>query len=480
MPRPLDYAEKHRSRFLADLKQFISFPSVSAQPKHAEDLKRCADWLATHLRHIGLHNAKIIPTRRHPLVYADWLGRPAGPTLLIYGHYDVQPPEPLKEWHSPPFTGTVRANNLHARGACDDKGQMFAHVKALEACLETQKRLPVNVKCLFEGEEEIGSPNLHGFVARNRRSLAANAAVISDMPIPGPDRPAIAYALRGGLSVELEVKGPERDLHSGLYGGAVHNPLQALCGIVAQLHDAHGRVTIPGFYDGVRKASESERKYMARTGPSDAELLRNAGAAKGWGERGYNLYERTTLRPALTINGITGGYQGVGGKGVIPARAVVKLSFRLVPDQSPRVVERQLRRYLQQKIPETVHWQLQATGHAVPVVLDTKHPAIRAAALAYRKGFGKAPIFLRCGGTIPVVNTFQQTLGIQTVLMGFALPDDRMHAPNEKLFLPNFYNGIATSIWFLHLLSAAREAVRQKGEREQDSEVLALSEVSRR
>ena len=463
MSSPLEYAKQHRSRFLADLKKFISFPSVSAQPQHTSDLKHCADWLANHLRQIGLHNTKMIPTSKHPLVYADWLGRPASPTLLIYGHYDVQPPEPLKEWHSPPFTATVRGNNLHGRGACDDKGQMLTHVKALEACLQTGKRLPVNVKCLFEGEEEIGSPSLHGFLQRNRRSLAADAAVVSDMPIPGPNRPAISYALRGGLSVELEVKGPARDLHSGLYGGAVHNPLQALCEIIAKLHDGNGRVTIPGFYDRVHNASDNERRHMAETGPDDKEVLGNAGTAKGWGERAYNAYERTTLRPALTLNGITGGYQGAGSKGVIPSRAVAKLSFRLVRDQNPREVERQLRAYLRQIVPETVRTQLRVAGHAAPVVLDTNHRAMRAAAQAYRRGFGNAPVFLRCGGTIPVVNTFGQTLGIPTVLMGFALPDDRMHAPDEKMFLPNFYNGIATSIWFLHLLGRA-EAV-SNGER---------------
>lgn len=449
----LAYVDKHRSRFLSELKEFVAFPSVSAQPQHAGDVKRCASWLSAHLRAIGLRNVRVIATKRHPVVYGEWKERPGAPTLLIYGHYDVQPAEPLNKWRSPPFSPTVRNNNLYGRGACDDKGQMFAHLKALEACLRSERKLPVNVKCLFEGEEEIGSPNLHAFVGRNRRALAADAAVVSDMPIPAPDRPAITYAMRGGLSAELEVKGPERDLHSGLYGGGIHNPLEALCEILAKLHDASGRVKIPGFYEGVQSAGETEREYMRKFGPGDEELLENAGAAQGWGESGYSAYERTTVRPALTLNGITGGYEGPGSKGVIPARALAKFSFRLVPNQDVHEVEKKLRAYIAQITPETVSSQVRVQGHAKPVVLDAKHPAMTAAALAYKKGFGRRPVFLRCGGTIPVVNTFVEALGVPTVLMGFALPDDRMHAPNEKLFLPNFYRGIATSIWFLNALS---------------------------
>jgi len=452
----LAYARENRPRFIEELKRFINFPSVSAQPKHASDLRRCAASLADHLSRIGLHNARMIATGHHPLVYADWLQNARGPTLLIYGHYDVQPPEPLNEWHSPPFSATVRGNNLYGRGASDDKGQMFAHVKSLEAYLRTCAALPVNVKCIFEGEEEIGSPNLHSFIERNRGSLSADIAVVSDMPIPGPNRPAITYAMRGGLSFELEVIGPKRDLHSGLYGGAVHNPLQALCEIVGTLHDHNGRVTIPGFYRRVREWKPLERKHMAKTGPSNIELLQNARATRAWGETGFTEYERTTIRPALTINGIAGGYQGPGTKGVIPARAVAKLSFRLVPDQDARELEARLREYIKDLTPQTVRSRLRVQSHAHPVVFDRNHPAMRAAAFAYRQGFGRAPIFLRCGGTIPVVDTFRQTLCIPTVLMGFALPNDNMHAPNEKFYLPNFYKGVTTCIWFLRALAASQ------------------------
>jgi acetylornithine deacetylase/succinyl-diaminopimelate desuccinylase-like protein len=455
--RALAYAQAHRPRFLAELKDFVRFPTVSAQPKHAGDIKKCAAWLAHHLRRTGLSDVKVIPTERHPLIYASWRRAGRRPTVLIYGHYDVQPADPLSEWRSPPFKPLVRGADLYGRGACDDKGQMFAHVKALESCLRTTGKLPVNLKCLFEGEEEIGSPSLIPFLERNKRALEADVAVMSDMPILGAHRPALTYAMRGGLSLELEVRGPQRDLHSGIFGGAIHNPLQALCEIVAGLHDSEGRVTIPAFYTSVRQWSEEERNYMARVGPDDRQILRDAGARRRWGERGYTLYERTTIRPALTVNGILGGYQGPGGKGVIPARALAKLSFRLAPDQNPQEVERLFRQHIARITPSTVSSSVRALSGAKPALVSRGHPAMRAAALAYRKGFGAAPVFLRSGGTIPVVNAFQKILGVQTVLMGFALPDDRMHAPNEKFHLPNFYNGIATSLWFLSAIGAAQD-----------------------
>jgi acetylornithine deacetylase/succinyl-diaminopimelate desuccinylase-like protein len=462
----LAYARANRARFVEELKDFIRFPSVSAQPKHADDLRRCSAWLADHLRRSGLQNVRVISTKGHPIVYADWLQVPGRPTVLVYGHYDVQPPEPLNEWHSPPFSPTIRGNNLYGRGASDDKGQMFAHVKALEACLHTQDTLPVNVRCIFEGEEEIGSPGLRSFVERHRRALSADLATVSDMPIPDPGQPAITYAMRGGLSFELEVAGPARDLHSGLYGGAIHNPLQALCEIIAKLHDRNRRVTIPHFYRRVRVWNEGERELMAESGPSNAEVLQNARAANAWGESGFTEYERTTIRPALTVNGIEGGYQGPGTKGVIPARAVAKLSFRLVPDQDPHEIEALLREHIKALTPPTVRSKVRPQSHARAITFDRSHPAMRAAAFAYRTGFGQQPVFLRCGGTIPVVDTFSLALGIPTVLMGFALPDDRMHAPNEKFFLPNFYNGIATSICFLRALArSGRFPQAGRGER---------------
>jgi acetylornithine deacetylase/succinyl-diaminopimelate desuccinylase-like protein len=447
------YAKSHRSRFLADLMEFVRFPSVSAQPKRAGDVRRCSAWLGNHLKKVGLEKVKVVPTQRHPVVYAEWLHARGLPILLIYGHYDVQPPDPLSEWASPPFEPTLRGNNLYGRGACDDKGQLFTHVKAIESFLQVTGRLPVNVKCLFEGEEEVGSPHLTDFIEQNRRALRANFAVMSDTRMLGPNRPSLTYSVRGQLGLEIEVRGPHHDLHSGNFGGAVHDPLQALCEVISQLHDKNGRVAIPGFYDRVRRWSKNERDYMQRTGPPDRQILREAETEAGWGERGYSLYERVTVRPSLTINGISGGYEGVGGKAIIPSHALAKLSFRLVPDQDPREIEILFRRHIARITPPTVKSIVRTNQLARPAVMGRRHPALFAAAIAYRTAFGTNPVFLRSGGSIPVVSMFQRVLAIPTVLMGFALPNDRIHAPNEKFHLPNFYKGIETSIWFLWEIS---------------------------
>jgi acetylornithine deacetylase/succinyl-diaminopimelate desuccinylase-like protein len=453
----LNYAKQHRARFVSELISLIRFPTVSTDAEHNHDLKACAQWLATHLQQIGLEHVKVVPTERHPLVYADWRRTPNSPTVLIYGHYDVQPPDPIDEWEFPPFEPTVHADILYGRGACDDKGQLFIHVKALESYLSTTGMLPLNVKCLFEGEEEIGSPHLISFIEQNQRALTADLAVISDTLMLGANRPALTYSLRGQLGLEVEVRGPKHDLHSGNFGGAVHNPLQALCEIIAQLHDKNGRVAIPGFYHRARDWSEMEREYMRRNGPRDTEILRDAETETDWGELGYSLYERVTVRPSLSINGISGGYEGVGSKAVIPSRAQAKISFRLVADQEPREIEILFRRHIARITPTTVKSSIVRTGQSSkPVVIDRRHPVLHAAAVAYGQAFGTKPVFLRSGGSIPVVNTFQELLGIPTVLMGFGLPNDRIHAPNEKFHLQNFYNGIATSIWFLAEIGARR------------------------
>jgi acetylornithine deacetylase/succinyl-diaminopimelate desuccinylase-like protein len=451
--RALVYARSHRSRFLTELMNFVRFPSVSGQPKQAGNVSRCAAWLGNHLKKVGMQKVKVVPTRRHPVVYAEWRQAPGLPTALIYGHYDVQPPDPISEWVSPPFAPMVRENNLYGRGACDDKGQLFTHIKAIECYLRVAGRLPINVKCLFEGEEEIGSPHLTGFVERNRRTLAAQFAVMSDTRMLGPGRPSLTYSIRGQLGLEIEVRGPGHDLHSGNFGGAVHDPLQALCEIIAQLHDKNGRVAIPGFYNRVRRWTKNERSYMERNGPPDKQILRDAETESGWGEHGYSLYERVTVRPSLTVNGISGGYEGVGGKAIIPSRALAKISFRLVPDQDPQEVEMLFRRHIARITPATVKSAVRTNQSAKPAVIDRRHPALHAAAAAYGKAFGVRPVFLRSGGSIPVVSTFQRVLSIPTVLMGFALPDDRIHAPNEKFHLPNFYRGIETAIWFLWEIS---------------------------
>jgi len=460
--RALAYARRHRPRFVTELKEFVRFPSVSNQPKHAGDLRRCASWLAAHLRHIGLEHVRIVPTGHHPIVYGAWQRARGCPTLLVYGHYDVQPPEPLEEWRTPPFEPVVKGNNLYGRGACDDKGQLFTHLKAMESYLKTERKLPVNVKCIFEGGEELGgSPGLESFVNRNQSALRADAALMSDTRMLGPGRPALGYAQRGNIRFELEVCGPRHDLHSGNFGGAVHNPLQALCEIIAGLHDSEGRVTIPGFYDKVREWSSEERAYMERTGPKDEDILRDADVPRDWGEAGYSLYERVTIRPALTLNGINGGYNGAGVKTVIPARATAKMSIRLVPDQNPREVERLVRRHIVQATPSSVSVKMKTLGVSNPALVNRNHPALRAAAFAYQKGFGSKPVFLRSGGSVPAASIFQKSLGIPTVLMGFALPDDRIHAPNEKFHLPNFYRGIETSIWYLAAAGKLENTSRQ-------------------
>ncbi len=455
--QPLAYAQANSSRFVSELKDFIRFPSISAQPKHAGDLRKCAAWLAAHLRRIGLKRVEVIPTKGHPLVYAEWLHAPNLPTVLIYGHYDVQPASLSESWRSPPFVPTQHGEDLYGRGASDDKGQLFAHLKSLESWLKTTGKLPVNVKCLFEGEEEIGSRNLSRFLTQNSRELSADVAVVSDMSILAPDRPALTYALRGALAFELEVTGPQTDLHAGTFGGAVHNPLQGLCEIISSLHDARtGRIAIPGFYDKVRHWSKGEHAGMARTGPTDQQILREARSRIGWGEQGYTLYERTTLRPALTINGLSGGYQGIGPKAVIPAKATAKLAVRLVPDQTPQEIAALLQKHFARITPPTLRATMRIDLGVNSVVVSRSNTFVEAAAVAYQKGFGAAPVFKRSGGTIPAVSSFQDILGLPIVMMGFGLPDDRMHAPDEKFHLPNFHKGIATSIWFLSEVAARR------------------------
>ena len=445
----LAYAHRHRERFVAELGEFVRFASVSADPRRATDIAACATWLAGHVRGLGLSESAVVPTPRHPLVRAASRGAPGQPTALIYGHYDVVPPDPLDAWRSPPFVATRRGDELYGRGTSDDKGQLFAHVKALEAYLRTAGRLPINVTGLFDGEEEIGSPSLDSVLASHYGAFRADVAVVSDTPMLAPGRPAITYALRGLLSLDLQVDGPRRDLHSGTFGGAVHNPAQVLCDMLSTLHDAAGRVAVPGFYDRVRSANDAERGMMARTGPSATRFRHDAGIELDWGERGYTLYERTTLRPALIVNGVAGGYRGPGPKGVIPARAQAKLSVRLVPDQDPGEIAECLERHLARIAPPTVRLTVARHVGAPPFVMDGEHPALPAAVAACRAGFGTTPVLLRAGGTIPAVSVLETVLGLPPLLMGFGLPADGIHGPNERLHLPTFWRGVDTCIWLM-------------------------------
>ncbi len=449
---PLHYSHKpeQRSRWLKELSELIAFPTISAQPKHRRDIKAAAEWLARHLAELGLYHVKVLPGVKGsaPSVYADWLLAPGKPTLLLYGHYDVQPVDPLKEWHTLPFKATIVGENLFARGASDDKGQLFIHLKAVESYLKTSDRLPINIKIWLEGEEEINSPNLSAFLKREMARLHADAVLVSDTEMLGRDRPSIIYGLRGNLSCELEISGPDHDLHSGRYGGAVLNPLQALSEVVAGLHDRKGRVTIPGFYQKVKELEPAQRQEIRCCCARNQQILDDLDLPAGWGEEGYSLYERMTIRPALTINGMIGGYTGPGNKSIIPSRGTAKLSMRLVPNQEPAEVAQLLRHYIEDVTPPAVRSRLKIMGGSRPVLLSRNHPVMLAAIHAIRSTWGVPPVFTRSGGSIPMVEQLHRRLQIPIVLLGFGLPDDDIHAPNEKMSLPNFFRGIETLIRF--------------------------------
>ena len=434
------YLEENRDRFVEDLISALRIPSVSAQPAHREDMMRCARHLADELKRIGMTRAEVRPTAGHPVVYAEWLGAPGKPTALIYGHYDVQPPEPLELWTSPPFEPVVRDGKLRARGAVDDKGQVYMHIKALEAHLKTSGKLPINVKLVIEGEEEVGSENLARFLREHRAELDADVIVVSDTAMPAPDQPALTYALRGILYTEIEVVGPRHDLHSGHFGGAVQNPANALCAIVTALKDGDGRITIPGFYDRVRVPSREERAEINRI--FDEKPYLDEAGAPGWGEKGYTTAERISIRPTLDINGIWSGYTGEGSKTVLPSVATAKVSMRLVPDQDPADLFPRLEAYLKKIAPPGVRVTLRDLHSARPFLSDPTHPMLRAAVRALERSWTKPPVMAREGGSIPVMETFQQTHNLPCILMGFGLDDDQVHAPNEKFSLSSFHGGM--------------------------------------
>ena len=453
MSDPIEYARENQSQHLAELIDFLRIPSISTQPERMADTAVAAQWIADKMSQAGLENVEVIPTQRHPLVYADWLHAPDAPTVLIYGHYDVQPAEPLELWESPPFEPTVRDDFLYARGSSDDKGQVFLHVKAVEAILKCNGRLPVNVKFIVEGEEESGGESLEQFIPQNKEKLAADVALVSDTAMVNAQQPAIVYGLRGMCYAFIDITGPRRDLHSGSFGGGINNPLNVLGHIIARLKDMDGRILIPGFYDAVRPLSEQERDILAKFPLDEAAWLAETGAPEPWGDPDYTLVERLGARPTLDVHGIIGGYTGAGGKTVLPSKVHAKLSMRLVPDQDPQEIGRLLKAYIADLTPPSVQVEV-SVGHGAPAsITDFNIPAMAAAAKAYATAFGKEPVFMREGGSIPVVSAFQSRLGLETVLMGFGLPGDQIHAPNERFYLPNFYRGIETSIHFLQNLA---------------------------
>jgi acetylornithine deacetylase/succinyl-diaminopimelate desuccinylase-like protein len=449
------WATTEGPRFERELCELLRIPSISTQPDHAADCVRAAEFLADDMRRVGLEHVAVMGTPGHPVVYADWLhaGEDA-PTVLVYGHYDVQPPDPLDEWHTPPFEPALPGDgNVYARGAADDKGQLFVHLKSVEACLAACGTLPVNVRFLLEGEEESGSEHLEPFVAEHAQLLAADVCVISDSHMMAADQPSIVSSLRGMTYCQIDVQGPAHDLHSGTFGGAVRNPAEALAQILAQLKDADGRILVPGFYGDVVELSADDRAELARVPFSAESFRRDAGIDATFGEAGYSVYEQVGARPTLEINGMVSGYIGEGAKTVLPARAMAKVSMRLVANQRWRDVTEKFRTFVESLAPSGVRVTVSALHGGEPSMVDVHAPAMRAASAALERVFGATPVFSREGGSIPVVAVFDEQLDIPTVLMGFGLPDDRLHSPNEKFSLAQFHKGVAASIAFWHELA---------------------------
>ena len=443
----IDFIHTNRDRYVSELKNYLAIPSISALPQHAADVRACAEWTADEMRRIGLENVRLIETKGNPVVYGDWLHASGAPTILFYGHYDVQPVDPLNLWTSPPFEATVRDGEIYARGAADDKGQVFMHLKAIEAHLKNGGTLPVNLKLIIEGEEEVGSANLDDFVRANKAQLSADVVVISDSAMFDRGVPSICYSLRGLVYAQLDVRGTKSDLHSGVFGGAVVNPNMALAQILAQMKDRGGRIKIPGFYDDVRKLSDEERQAWEKLPFNEKKYKKELGAPKLFGESGYTTLERVWARPTFDVNGLLGGFTGEGAKTVIPAVSMAKVSMRLVPDQDPVKIAKLFDEYVKKVTPKSVEVKITHLHGAKPWLTAYDSPWVQAAGRAIEKGFGRAPVFCREGGSIPVVSTFQAELGLPSVLFGVGLPDENAHAPDERLDLGNFHSGIIASAY---------------------------------
>jgi acetylornithine deacetylase/succinyl-diaminopimelate desuccinylase-like protein len=443
------YIETHKDRMLDELLEVLRIPSVSADPKYKEDTLKAAEWMAARLIEAGADNVEVCPTNGHPIVYGEKLIDPSKPTVLVYGHYDVQPADPLELWDSPPYEPVVKDGKIYARGACDDKGQVYMHVKAFQAMMENNA-LPVNVKFIIEGEEEVGSEHLEGFIKQNKEKLSCDTILISDTSIVANDVPSITVGLRGLCYMEVELTGPNRDLHSGVYGGAVGNPANALCDMVSSLIDENGHITIEGFYDEVEEVSAEERVAMNKTPFNEDAYKKDLGIDAVKGEKGYTTLERESIRPTLDVNGIWGGYTGEGTKTVLPSKASAKISMRLVPHQDPDVIADKFEAHIKKIAP--AHVKVKVTRHhgGDPVVVPLDYPPMQAAMKAMEKSFGIPPIPTREGGSIPIVALFEKELGARSILMGFGLNSDAIHSPNEHYGLFNYYKGIETIPWFFH------------------------------
>ncbi len=442
------YLEQHRDHFLDSLKAVLRIPSVSTQPDHAADVRRCAQHVKQDLLKAGLERAEVVSMGNgHPVVYGEWLEAPGAPTVLLYGHYDVQPVEPLELWHTPPFEPTLRDDKLYARGAVDDKGQVYMHVAAIEAFMKTAGRLPVNLKVVIEGEEESGGHALDDFLVQQRKRLDADVIVVSDTAMLGPDQPALTIALRGILYTQIEVIGPVKDLHSGHFGGAVQNPANALAQIIAGLKDADGRITIPTFYDRVRELTPAERAGMYALPFDEKGFIAESGVPEPFGEKGYRTIERISVRPTLDVNGMWSGYIGEGAKTVLPSFAAAKVSMRLVPDQDPEQLLPQVEAHVKRLAPRGVTVKISMHHGTKPFLADPHAPMLECARRALARAWPKPPALLREGGSIPVMATFQKTHGVPTILMGFGLDDDQVHSPNEKFSLSSYYGGMKSAAY---------------------------------
>lgn len=441
------YQEKHKDRFLNELLDLLRIPSISARSENKEDMKRCAEAVKDSLLKAGADKATIYETEGHPIVYAEKMADPSFPTVLVYGHYDVQPPDPLDLWKSGPFDPLIKDGKIYARGSCDDKGQFYMHVKALETMVQTHS-LQTNIKFCIEGEEEVGSPHLAKFVASQKELLKADVILISDTAMISMDTPSIDIGVRGLSYIEVEVTGPNRDLHSGVYGGAVANPITILAKMIATCHDENNHITIPGFYDDVVESTKAEREKMAQAPFSEEEYKKDLGISTLWGEKGYTTNERTGIRPTIELNGIWGGYTGEGAKTVLPSKATAKISARLVPNQSSIKITEKLLAYFKSIAPAGVTVKAEEHHGGEPYMTPIDSKAYQAAAAAIKETFGKDPIPVRGGGSIPICSLFEKELGIKIVFMGFGLDSDNLHSPNEKYDIFNFYKGIETIPYF--------------------------------
>jgi acetylornithine deacetylase/succinyl-diaminopimelate desuccinylase-like protein len=459
MDKIVDFINVNRDRYVEELKQYLAIPSVSALPQHAADVRRCAEWTSDEMRRIGLQEVTLEETPGHPVVYGEWMGAKGAPTILFYGHYDVQPVDPVNLWTSPPFEATVRDGEIYARGSADDKGQVFMHFKAVEAHIKQQGRLPVNMKFLIEGEEEVGSANLDNFITAHKDQLKADVVVISDSPMFDRGIPSICYGLRGLAYYQIDLRGTKSDLHSGSFGGAVANPAMVLAQILAQMKDKSGRIKIPNFYDDVVPLRQEEREEFARLPFNERKYRQDLGAPKLFGETGYSTLERIWARPTFEVNGLLAGFTGDGAKTVIPAVAMAKVSMRLVPNQDPRKIGELFEAYIKKVAPKTVDLTLTRMHGGKPWMTAFDNPYVQAAGRAIEKGFGQRPVFNREGGSIPVVATFQEELGLPCVLFGVGLPDENAHAPDEKLDLGNFHNGIIASAFLYGEVGALSASV---------------------